>query len=51
MEDVFRMYAMSDGDPDGEPMELDPDQVEDFATRMKKKSKPPAFLPLQTTTR
>ena len=31
MEDVVKMYAMSDGDPTGEPTELDPDQVEDFA--------------------
>ena len=30
MEDVIRMFAMSDGDPSGEPNELDPDRVEDF---------------------
>jgi len=30
MEEVFRMYAMSDGSPDGEPQELDPDHDEEF---------------------
>ena len=30
MEDLVKMYAMSDGDPNGEPTELDPDRVEDF---------------------
>jgi hypothetical protein len=30
MEEVFRMYAMSDGDPAGEPLELDPDHDDDF---------------------
>ena len=30
MDEVFRMYAMSDGDPLGEPQELDPDHDEDF---------------------
>ena len=30
MEEVFRMYAMSDGDPKGEPEELDPDFEGDF---------------------
>ena len=30
MEEVFRMYAMSDGEPTGEPQELDPDHDEDF---------------------
>ncbi len=31
MEDKVKMYAMSDGNPTGEPDELDPDPVEDFA--------------------
>ena len=31
MDEVFRMYAMSDGDPFGKPGDLDPDQVEAFA--------------------
>jgi hypothetical protein len=31
MEEVVSMYAMSDGDPTGEPKEMDPDRVEDFA--------------------
>ena len=31
MEDLVRMYAMSDGDPNGEPTELDPDRVEEFS--------------------
>ena len=31
MEYQVRMYAMSDGDPKGEPKELDPDQVEGMA--------------------
>ena len=31
MDEVFRMYAMSDGDPFGEPGDLDSDQVEAFA--------------------
>ena len=30
MEEVFRMYAMSDGDLDGEPNELDPDLEGNF---------------------
>ena len=30
MDDVIRMYAMSDGGSEGEPQELDPDQVDDF---------------------
>ena len=30
MEDVFRMYAMSDGKPDTEPLGLDSDHEEDF---------------------
>ena len=31
MDEVFRMYAMSDGDPFGKPGDLDPGQVEAFA--------------------
>ena len=30
MEEVFRMYAMSDGNPNAEPAELDSDHEEDF---------------------
>jgi len=30
MEELFRMYAMNDGNPDGEPSEFDPDLEEDF---------------------
>ena len=31
MDEVFRMYAMSGGDPMGKPGDLDPGQVEAFA--------------------
>ena len=31
MEDIVRMYAMSDGNPTGEPNELDSDRANDFA--------------------
>ena len=31
MDDQFKMYAMSDGNPTGEPEDLDPDQMADFA--------------------
>ena len=31
MDEVFKMYAMSDGDPFGKPGDLDPGQVEAFA--------------------
>ena len=31
MEDVVKMYAMSDGNPYAEPKELDPDNENDFA--------------------
>ena len=30
MEDVYRMYAMSDGELDAEPFGLDSDQEDDF---------------------
>jgi hypothetical protein len=30
MDEVFRMYAMSDGGPTGKPGDLDPDQVESY---------------------
>ena len=30
MEEVFKMYAMGDGEPGKEPAELDPDHEEDF---------------------
>ena len=49
MDEVFKMYAMSDGNPDAEPAELDPITIEDFERT--KRSKPPACLPPRTTTR
>ena len=30
MEEVVKMYATSDGNPQGEPEEMDPDHDEDF---------------------
>ena len=30
MEDVYKMYAMSDGNPDAEPLGLDSDHEDDF---------------------
>ena len=31
MDEILKMYAMSGGDPTGEPLELDPNLEDDFA--------------------
>ena len=50
MDEVFKMYAMSDGDDNTEPAEVDPITTKTWTTRTKK-SKPPAYSPLPTTMR
>ena len=49
MEDVFRMYAMSDGNPDAEPLELTP--ITKKTLTRTTKSKPPACSPPPMTMR
>ena len=50
MEEVFRMYAMSDGDLDGEPQNWTPTTTK-ISTTKTKKSKPPTCSLPQTTMR
>ena len=44
MEDVYKMYAMSDGNPDAEPLGFDSDHEEDFEEDEIETAEPPHLL-------